>query len=526
MSQPSPDELERQLRSDFALGPRDPGALRNLAMFLIAAKRPEEALALTAPRAASTADAFVLDAHAGALAACGQPEQTLIIRRRMAKQTPGSISAHHNLGAILGDLGRHAEAEQSLRRALQLGGRSPETWHVLGHALQGQGKLEEAEEAYRVAVGGRPDYYEAQADLAQLIWMRTEDFAAASQTLDQAITAYPNAGSLVLTRARLREFAGDPQGSFEESARAAAASPGDASIQHATARQALAAGEPAKALAYSQAAARIDNDEGDSAGITTVAALLALGRIEEAAGLAETLHSRWPKDQMRIALMATAWRLLGDPRYAELYDYAAFVRGWTIDTPKGWRNLTSYLADLKGGLDAMHSAKTHPVGQSLRHGTQTNENLLAATHPAIAAFSKAIEGPIQAHMAAVGKGEGPLRSRNTRTYDIAGIWSVRLRPNGFHVDHVHPAGWLSSACYIDLPHTVDAGGREGWIKFGEPGVATLPRLEPEHFVKPEPGLLVLFPSYVWHGTVPFSGEQTRLTVAFDLLPKETGLGQR
>jgi hypothetical protein len=31
-------------------------------------------------------------------------------------------------------------------------------------------------------------------------------------------------------------------------------------------------------------------------------------------------------------------------------------------------------------------------------------------------------------------------------------------------------------------------------------------------------MLVLFPSYFWHGTVPFASEQARLTVAFDVLP--------
>ncbi|MHB1589075.1 MAG: putative 2OG-Fe(II) oxygenase [Metallibacterium scheffleri] len=37
-------------------------------------------------------------------------------------------------------------------------------------------------------------------------------------------------------------------------------------------------------------------------------------------------------------------------------------------------------------------------------------------------------------------------------------------------------------------------------------------------MRPAPGLLLLFPSYMWHGTVPFSGTRTRLTIAFDVLP--------
>jgi uncharacterized protein (TIGR02466 family) len=121
-------------------------------------------------------------------------------------------------------------------------------------------------------------------------------------------------------------------------------------------------------------------------------------------------------------------------------------------------------------------------------------------------------------MAAIGTGDDPVRRRNTGGYRFAGVWSVRLQPNGFHADHVHPEGWLSSAFYVSLPSAVEGEGRQGWLKFGEPGTPTRPKLAPEHFVKPEPGKLVLFPSYMWHGTVPFSGDAPRLTIAFDLVP--------
>lgn len=30
--------------------------------------------------------------------------------------------------------------------------------------------------------------------------------------------------------------------------------------------------------------------------------------------------------------------------------------------------------------------------------------------------------------------------------------------------------------------------------------------------------LVLFPSYLWHGTKPFAGEQHRTTIASDVVP--------
>ncbi|MDE2497476.1 MAG: hypothetical protein KGK35_06560, partial [Xanthomonadaceae bacterium] len=101
-----------------------------------------------------------------------------------------------------------------------------------------------------------------------------------------------------------------------------------------------------------------------------------------------------------------------------------------------------------------------------------------------------------------------------------GIWSVRLRPHGYHFNHYHPEGWLSSACYIQIPQTLGTHGGEGWLQFGEPAYPTMPPLPAEYFVRPAPGLLVLFPSWFWHGTVPFSGApgESRLTIAFDVVP--------
>ena len=60
--------------------------------------------------------------------------------------------------------------------------------------------------------------------------------------------------------------------------------------------------------------------------------------------------------------------------------------------------------------------------------------------------------------------------------------------------------------------------RAGWLRLGKPPVPTRPALGPDHYVKPEPGLLALFPAYVWHGVEPFESEKPRLTVAFDVVP--------
>jgi len=77
-------------------------------------------------------------------------------------------------------------------------------------------------------------------------------------------------------------------------------------------------------------------------------------------------------------------------------------------------------------------------------------------------------------------------------------------PNGYHANHLHPMGWISSAFYVALPKTV-ATGHEAWIAFGEPGVPTSPKLPAQHFVKPVPQARALSLLHVARHR-PFTGE--------------------
>lgn len=416
--------------------------------------------------------------------------------KEAVRLAPHDGAAQFAFAAISFRLGDDAQAEAATRKAIALGMDDAHSAALLGRILGKQGKLEEAEAAWRKAVRFNPASPQAQRELADLVWMRTGDLAQARAALDAA----PQSHEIVAVTLRLLEAAGEDKAAY---ALVADRAKRDPSLQVLAARAALAV-DPQAADQHLAAAAR---DNSVVRAKTEIETHLALGRTEQAIYHAEALRAARPGDQHATALLATAYRLAGDARYHALHDYDRLVKSYCIDAPAGWNSLDHYLDDLGCALEAIHGPLTHPIAQSLRHGSQTQRALADYPDPAIRALFTAIDAPIRNHINAIGE------SGDTK---IASAWSVLLNGGGFHLGHVHPEGWLSSAFYVRLP--ANTQGHEGWLKFGEPGPRTSPALEADHLVQPKPGMLVLFPSYMWHGTVPFASDQKRLTCAFDIVP--------
>jgi tetratricopeptide (TPR) repeat protein len=238
--------------------------------------------------------------------------------------------------------------------------------------------------------------------------------------------------------------------------------------------------------------------------------LLRMGRPGEAAAIAERSapldpsHEIWP-------YAALAWRLVGDPRWEWLEGDPSFIGVYDI------ADRLPPLDVLAERLRALHRAAQHPLGQSMRGGTQTDGHLFTRIEPEIRALRRAVVEAVEQHVAALPppRDGHPLLVPRRSPIRFAGSWSVRLTGGGRHVEHVHPAGWLSSALYISLPGEAELGAPDaGWLTLGEASGLGLD-LPPIRAVEPKPGRLVLFPSTMWHGTRPFAAGE-RLTVAFDV----------
>jgi len=447
----------------------------------------------------------------------GKLNEAIAIYRTAIRQYPDSGAAEHNLAGALGDAGRAGEAETHIRRALRKGLDAPQSWLVLARALLAQSKVDEARDAYEKTLKLNPAVLDAQLELAQLIWMMTGNSKEALATLDATIAQNPSVASLHHIKANALRATEGNAAMFEFVSSSLERWPDDTTLLVNGIESAIHTGNIETALELST---RLDRLQASSqtAIESRIKALLAAGQPDVALPVAESLVASHPNDQFAIGVLATTCRMLGDKRHKELYDYDTFVRPYELSTPKGWSSLDEYLHDLRTALAERHPFKTHPFMNSL-HGGSMIMSFEGSENPAIRSLIHALTPPINAHLEYLGKGDDAVRSRNTGNWQLDGIWSVFLRPNGFHYDHVHPNGWLSSACYIELPDRLETKEKEGWIKFGEPGIVTEPKLPYEHAVKPSVGTIVLFPSYMWHGTIPFGGDQQRMTCALDIVPR-------
>ncbi|MFD2166299.1 tetratricopeptide repeat protein [Thalassotalea euphylliae] len=245
---------------------------------------------------------------------------------------------------------------------------------------------------------------------------------------------------------------------------------------------------------------------------------------ERALSLIEKAELVSPYHQLLLAYKGTVWRLIGDERHEWLNNYADFVRPYQLPVPNGYNTIGEYLEELESVLVSMHNMKNAPLKQTLKLGSQTPGRLLHKRNPVISQFKAGLQEVVSDYVSSMRTDNShPLLSRKSTRFEFSGSWSVKLQPNGFHVNHVHPAGWISSAFYVNVPNFSQfeqEHDNAGAIKFGETSMQLGEREEIAKIVSPSPGMLVLFPSYTWHGTVPFNADVDtfRLTAPFDVVP--------
>lgn len=487
-----------------AIGTRsvDPDALADLARLALEEGEEEAALRVIALAAEGSGDARLwqwtgllnraLDDHALALDAFASA----------TRLDPDNASIAHGHARVALEAGLDARA--LFDRALVLGVSGDV---ILGRGAarfaMGEGKAVAADLA--TLLDHNPLWGEGHVQWAQLSAMNG-NAADATATIDRALARHSNEPALWHAAIHILTSAGRHAEAWEYADRAIAATADPSGFALARAAALSDSGEAGKA---EQTFVALGEPATPAHAVHLARHLIRLERWAALAALVdhwmvgERAHALWP-------YASIAWRMTGDARWSWLEGDEQLVR--TYDLPLGKRALDNLAAKLR----LLHAGSGRFLDQSVRGGTQTDGPLFSRLDPEIRTLRGAVETAVADYRAGLPPIDAihpMLRHRRDRRMRFAGSWSVRLSGAGFHSNHVHPQGWISSAFYVSVPP--DLPPDQGWLTLGEPQAELGLNLPALHRVEPRPGRLVLFPSMMWHGTLPFA-QGERLTVAFDV----------
>lgn len=386
--------------------------------------------------------------------------------------------------------GRPQRADQLLSRLLaEDGAGDPSVLHFAGVARYRCSRFEEAAALLRQTTEVAPTYAEAHNSLGLLL-LETGHTDEARDALGRAVALRPDYANAHTNLGNALSAAGEWADAGAAYGKAIALDPRDLQAHYRLARAHLAQGAVDRALEACRAALAID-----------------------------------PFCQNALATRALAEQIGGDHALGlRLYEFDRFVARVALEAPPGSGDIETFNAALARAVREAPSLVWEPPNRVTRNGAVTQDLLAAPCRP-IRAMERALRAAIDRYCETLApEPESPFLARIPRRYRLTFIASI-LKAGGRHPPHVHEGAWLSGVYHVVVPAQIGGDGaddaeRGGWLEFGRPdhdlpeGSAFRCDSRP-----PKAGTALLFPSYVFHGTLPFEGPGERIGIAFDAYPE-------
>lgn len=406
--------------------------------------------------------------------------------RRVLESKPEHPDALHLLGVLASQARQFDAAVALINRAIEADGKNPNYHANLGHVLQTAGKLEEAIAAFERAIELEPELHAVHSNLGVALERvgRVDDALAAFQRAlainpDYA-TAHYNLGTAFKSLGKLEE-------AIAALRRAVAIDPSAVDVRANLAGYQLEKGDPGAALVTCDACLQVD-----------------------------------PRHRLALTFKAIALDRLGRRDLTRfLVDLERFIESQLVGKPAGFSDLDHFNAALAHHVRTHPTLEPDPTDHATRFGKHTG-NLLVEPKGPMATLENVINDAVANYLQALPADPNhPFLASRPQHWRLA-VWAVVMERQGHQLPHTHPDAWISGVYYPKLPQIVNGPGEQqaGWIEFGRPLAEYLGAIEPEVMaVQPREGLLVLFPSYFYHRTIPFDTDEERISVAFDVVPQ-------
>ena len=434
--------------------------------------------------------------QAEALVKTGQPDEALKILKPMLDAAPDFLQAHSACAAAYMQQGEKAKALEHLENFLPNINRYPNPVRSrmgIGQRFASAGAFDIADELFGQAMQIEP----ANLDIA----VRRADVLAQGERWHESLRLY---------RLVLEELPDHP----EVLAAAGIVAQKAGSLSDATEYyEAAIANAPGQMLVYHN----------------LVAALVELGRLGDALEVCREWLRQKPDDIDGMAFQALLLVETGrSDEAATWFDFDRLVHSYKIDTPSAYETLDDFNRALEKEILAHPELATPPEGDPTWHhpALKIGSNININDDGAVRELEAVMHDAIERYYDHVGEADGhPFLVHRPEKYRIE-PWAAVLEKEGNQQPHIHMDGYLSGCYYITIPPEVSAeeNGADGIVKGGfgigrPPAEITITAELESRTIKPVEGLMVLFPAYLYHGTIPFKSDQRRICIAFDVVPE-------
>jgi len=165
-----------------------------------------------------------------------------------------------------------------------------------------------------------------------------------------------------------------------------------------------------------------------------------------------------------------------------------------------------------------HSNKNDYRSQSLlTNGKQSSGNLFLLKEGFAQQLRTVIEKKIEQYRTLFSTSRQGFLAQWPQNYELFG-WLISMKNGGNLRAHIHKEGWLSGSFYLNVPES--PGKDDGNIAFSLDGVGypTDGKYYEQKIVEVKQRDICMFPSSLFHRTIPFESTEERISFAFDVKP--------
>ena len=174
-----------------------------------------------------------------------------------------------------------------------------------------------------------------------------------------------------------------------------------------------------------------------------------------------------------------------------------------------------FVEPIKSALkEDMFSTKSQGL---LKNGYQTAGNIFAKKNDFFDKIKDIIHLQIKKYQDLFKESNEGLIKNWPKSYDIY-AWLVNMKTGGKLAPHIHEFGWLSGSIYINVPPKLEADSGNLVVCINDQVSESENKINPKKTIDVVTGSLCLFPSSLYHYTIPFESKEERIVLAFDAKP--------